>query len=150
METNSALPSRLPISISKRWFDVRWISRLACFRFTARRVSIWSTRAKQLGLYLAIYSPIQMAADLIDNLAQYPRELEFIAQVPADWEHSRLIVGEVGDYAIFARKDRHSGDWYVGGVNDGTGRETELDFGFLEDGMRYTATIYRDTRADDQ
>ncbi len=108
-----------------------------------------STRAKQLGLYLAIYSPIQMAADLIENLARYPRELAFIARVPADWEDSRLLAGEVGDYAIFARKDRNSADWYVGGVNDGTGREVTLDYGFLEPGRRYVATIYRDTRTAD-
>ena len=112
-------------------------------------VDLASTRAKQLGYYLAIYSPIQMAADLIENLKDYPRELEFIRQVPADWEDSRLIAGAVGDYAIFARKDRNSADWYVGGVNDGTGREVELDFSFLEPGRSYTATIYRDTRTAD-
>ncbi len=65
-----------------------------------------STLAKQLGLYLAIYSPIQMAADFIESLEAHPRELEFIKQVPADWAESKLIAGEVGDYAIFARKDR--------------------------------------------
>ncbi len=108
-----------------------------------------STRAKQLGLYLAIFSPIQMAADLIENLGKYPRELAFIRQVPADWDDSRLIAGEVGDYAIFARKDRHSADWYVGGVNDGTGREVDLSFAFLEKGRSYVATIYRDTRTSD-
>lgn len=112
-------------------------------------VDLASTRAKQLGYYLAIYSPIQMAADLIENLKDYPRELEFIRQVPADWEQSRLIAGAVGDYAIFARKDRNSADWYVGGVNDGAGREVELDFSFLEQGRTYTATIYRDTRRSD-
>lgn len=112
-------------------------------------VDLASTRAKQLGYYLAIYSPIQMAADLIENLKEYPRELEFIRQVPADWEQSRLIAGEVGDYAIFARNDRNSADWYVGGVNDGTGREVELDFAFLEPGRSYTAMIYRDTRTAD-
>lgn len=108
-----------------------------------------STRAKQLGLYLAIYSPIQMAADLIENLEKFPRELDFIAKVPADWESSRLLAGEVGDYAIFARKDRGSADWYIGGVNDATGREVTLDLAFLEPGRRYTATIYRDTRTAD-
>lgn len=112
-------------------------------------VDLASTRAKQLGLYLAIYSPIQMAADLIENLEKFPRELDFIGKVPADWETSRLLAGEVGDYAIFARKDRNSADWYVGGVNDATGREVTLDFGFLEPGRRYTATIYRDTRTAD-
>ena len=103
-----------------------------------------STLAKQLGLYLAIYSPIQMAADFIETLAKYPRELAFISQVPADWAESHLIAGEVGDYAIFARKDRNSADWYVGGVNDATERTVTLDFDYLEPGKSYTATIYKD------
>ena len=103
-----------------------------------------STKAKQLGLYLAIYSPIQMAADFIESLAAHPRELEFIKQVPADWSESHLIAGEVGDYAIFARKDRNSTDWYVGGVNGETERTLQLSFDFLDPGKRYTVTIYKD------
>jgi alpha-glucosidase len=103
-----------------------------------------STRAKQLGLYLAIYSPIQMAADLIENLAKYPKELEFIRQVPADWSESHLIAGEVGDFAIYARKDRNSADWYVGGVNNATARTISAKLDFLDEGKVYTATIYRD------
>jgi alpha-glucosidase len=103
-----------------------------------------STKAKQLGLYLAIYSPIQMAADFVESLAAHPRELEFIRQVPADWAESHLIAGEVGDYAIFARKDRDSDDWYVGGVNDATERTLELAFDFLDAGRTYEATIYQD------
>lgn len=103
-----------------------------------------STLAKQLGLYLAIYSPIQMAADFIESLEAHPRELEFIKQVPADWADSRLIAGEVGDYAIFARKDRNSADWYVGGVNDATERTLTLNFDFLDAGKIYTATVYKD------
>ncbi|GAA4035306.1 glycoside hydrolase family 97 protein [Parerythrobacter jejuensis] len=105
---------------------------------------IASTKAKQLGLYLAIYSPIQMAADFIESLAAHPRELEFIKQVPADWAESKLIAGAVGDYAIFARKDRNSADWYVGGVNDATERTMELEFDFLEEGQSYTAKIWKD------
>jgi len=103
-----------------------------------------STLAKQLGLYLAIYSPIQMAADFIESLEAHPRELEFIKQVPADWAESKLIAGEVGDYAIFARKDRASADWYVGGVNDATERTLTLGFDFLEPGKSYTATVWKD------
>lgn len=110
----------------------------------ANNVPLASTRAKQLGLYLAIYSPIQMAADFVEVLAQYPKELEFIRQVPADWSESHLIAGEVGEYAIFARKDRQSADWYVGGVNDATARNLTLKFDFLEPGKTYTATIYKD------
>ncbi len=108
------------------------------------KVPLASTLAKQLGLYLAIYSPIQMAADYVEVLEAHPRELDFIKKVPADWSESRLIAGEVGDYAIFARKDRNSEDWYVGGVNDATQRTVSLDFSFLDEGKSYTATIYKD------
>ncbi|MFY9352000.1 MAG: glycoside hydrolase family 97 protein [Sphingobium sp.] len=110
----------------------------------AEHVPLASTLAKQLGLYLAIYSPIQMAADFIEELAKYPKELDFISKVPADWSESHLIAGEVGDYAIFARKDRNSANWYVGGVNDATARTVPLSFDFLEPGKSYSATIYKD------
>jgi alpha-glucosidase len=107
-------------------------------------VSLASTLAKQLGLYVCIYSPIQMAADYIERLEQYPRELEFISAVPADWAESHLIAGEVGQFAVFARKDRASEDWYLGGVNDATARDVPLSLDFLTAGQSYQATIYRD------
>jgi alpha-glucosidase len=107
-------------------------------------VPLASTLAKQLGLYVTLYSPIQMAADFIEKLEKHPRELAFISQVPADWAESHLITGEVGDYAVFARKDRNSADWYIGGVNDATPRELTAKLDFLDVGKRYTATIYRD------
>ncbi|NML09449.1 glycoside hydrolase family 97 protein [Sphingobium sp. AR-3-1] len=110
----------------------------------ASHAPLASTLAKQLGLYLALYSPIQMAADFVETLAKYPRELDFISKVPADWNESHLIAGEVGDYAIFARKDRNSANWYVGGVNDATARTVTLGFDYLEPGKAYTATIYKD------
>ena len=107
-------------------------------------VPMASTLAKQLGLYLAIYSPIQMAADFIESLAEHPRELEFIKAVPADWAESHLVAGEVGDYAIFARKDHNSEDWYAGGINDATERDVTLDFSFLDPGKAYRATVWKD------
>ncbi len=107
-------------------------------------VPLASTLSKQLGLYVTLYSPIQMAADFIEKLAKYPRELDFISQVPADWAESHLVAGDVGDYAVFARKDRNSEDWYVGGVNDATPRDVNLSLDFLDAGKVYTATIYRD------
>ena len=103
-----------------------------------------STKAKQLGLYLAIYSPIQMAADFIESLAAHPKELEFIKAVPADWAESHLLDGAVGDYALFARKDRNSADWYVGGVNDATERTVTLAFDFLDEGKSYTVKVWKD------
>lgn len=110
----------------------------------ANKVPLASTLAKQLGLYLALYSPIQMAADFIESLEAHPRELAFIKQVPADWSESHLIAGEVGDFAIFARKDRNSEDWYVGGVNDATARDVSLSLDFLDPGKTYTATLWKD------
>src|SRR3546814_15702588 len=85
-----------------------------------------STLAKQLGLYLAVYSPIQMAADFVETLEKHPRELEFIKAVPADWAESHLIAGEVGDYAICPRKDRKSPAEYVGGDNEARASQRRL------------------------
>nr|WP_253185856.1 glycoside hydrolase family 97 protein [Novosphingobium sp. NDB2Meth1] len=110
----------------------------------ANHVPLASTLAKQLGLYLALYSPIQMASDFIESLAAHPKELEFIRQVPADWSESHLIAGEVGDFAIFARKDRGSQDWYVGGVNGHAARDVTLAMDFLDPGKTYTATVWKD------
>ncbi|MGE4302849.1 MAG: glycoside hydrolase family 97 protein [Novosphingobium sp.] len=110
----------------------------------ANHAPLASTLAKQLGLYLAIYSPIQMAADFVDQLEQYPREMDFISSVPTDWAESHLIAGEVGDYAIFARKDRNSQRWFVGGVNDATARTVTLKFDFLDPGKTYQVTIWKD------
>jgi len=110
----------------------------------AQGVPLASTLAKQLGLYLAIYSPIQMAADFVEQLKKYPREMDFISHVPTDWAESHLIAGAVGDYAVFARKDRNSEEWFVGGVNDATPRTVTIDFGFLPEGKSYTASIWKD------
>ena len=110
----------------------------------ANHVPLASTLAKQLGLYLAIYSPIQMAADFPEKLLEHPRELDFISKVPTDWAESHLIAGEVGQYAIFARKDRKSADWFAGGVNNEVARTVTLKLDFLEPGKRYVATIAKD------
>ena len=95
--------------------------------FHARRAVAEGTRragrssrrsAKQLALYVVIYSPIQMAADLPENYAAYPGPFQFIKDVPADWADTRVLNGEVGDYVTIARKDRNSEDWYLGSVTD--------------------------------
>ncbi len=107
-----------------------------------RRVQ--STLAHQLALYVVLYSPVQMAADLPENYLERPDAFQFIKDVPADWEESIAVAGEVGDYVVFARKDRNSDDWYVGAITDETSRRVEVPLGFLDEGRRYTATIYRD------
>jgi len=85
--------------------------------------AIQSTIAKQLALYVVLYSPIQMAADLPENYERNPKPFQFIKDVPADWSDSRALNGEVGDFITIARKDRHSDDWYLGSVTDELARK---------------------------
>ena len=92
---------------------------------------VQSTLMKQLALYVTLYSPIQMAADLPENYSLYPDAFQFIVDVPTDWEESIALAGEVGDYVVYARRERGGDDWYVGAVTN-------------EDGGPYTATVYRD------
>lgn len=103
-----------------------------------------TTLAKQLALYVVLYSPIQMAADLPRNYEANLPAFQFIRDVPADWEESKAIAGEVGDYVVFARKERNGDDWYLGGLTDEDAREINVDLGFLSDGKKYQAQIYRD------
>ncbi len=105
---------------------------------------IQATQAKELALYVALYSPIQMAADLPENYAKYPKPFQFIKDVPTDWDQSIMINGEPGDYATIARKDRNSDDWYVGSVGDENAHTLSLPLSFLDPGRTYTAQIYRD------
>ena len=103
-----------------------------------------STMAKQLALYIVLYSPIQMAADLPENLIKHPKELAFIGSVPVDWSESKMLSGDVGEFAIIARKAKGTNDWYVGGVTNGDARTKDVALDFLDAGKRYTATLYRD------
>lgn len=103
-----------------------------------------STIARQLALYVVLYSPIQMAADLPENYARFSKPLQFIKDVPVDWVDTRVLNGEVGDYATFARKDRNSDDWYLGAITDENARSLRVRFDFLDEGRRYWATIYQD------
>ena len=103
-----------------------------------------STIAKQLALYLVVYSPIQMAADLPENYARFPGPFQFIKDVPVDWQETFVLDGEVGDFVTVARKDRASEDWYVGGVTDEIARTLTVPLEFLTAGKRYRAHVYRD------
>ncbi len=105
---------------------------------------IQSTIARQLALYVVLYSPIQMAADLPENYEKFPRPFQFIKDVPTDWADTRVLNGEVGDYVTMARKDRASEDWYLGAITDEEPRVMKVPLSFLDEGRRYYATIYRD------
>ena len=103
-----------------------------------------STKAKQLALYVVLYSPIHMAADLPEHYEQHMDGFQFIKDVPTDWQDTRVINGEVGDFVTIARKDRNSEDWYVGSVTDEEARTLEVPLEFLDAKRTYTAQVYRD------
>ena len=105
---------------------------------------IQSTIAKQLALYVVIYAPLQMAADLPEHYLEHRDAFQFIKDVPTDWSDTRVLNGEVGDFATIARKDRNSDDWYIGSVTDEDGRVLEIPLDFLDAGRSYSAQIYRD------
>ena len=105
---------------------------------------IATTWAKQLSLYVVIYSPLQMAADLLENYEKNPAPCQFIKDVPVDWDDTRVLNGEVGDYVTIARKERGGDNWYLGALTDEDGRTLSVPLTFLDEGRRYTAQIYRD------
>ena len=107
------------------------------------RSRIEHTLAKELSLYVAIYSPIQMVMDLERNYEARLDAFQFIKDVPTDWEQSIALQGEVGDFAVIARKDRNSEDWYLGALTDADARDLNVSLSFLGDGA-YEAQIYRD------
>jgi hypothetical protein len=102
-----------------------------------------TTLAQQLALYVVIYSPIQMAADLPENYANQPA-FQFIKDVGVDWEKTVVLNGEVGDFVTIAREERKTGNWFVGGITDENPREVTVKFDFLEEGKKYEAIIYQD------
>jgi alpha-glucosidase len=103
-----------------------------------------STIAKELSLYVVLYSPVQMAADLPENYAKHADAFQFIKDVPTDWEESIALAGEVGDFVAIARKERRGQDWYLGALTDENARSLSLKLDFLDPGARYVAEIYRD------
>ncbi len=105
---------------------------------------VQTTLAKQLALYVTVYSPIQMAADLPENYEARPDAFQFIVDVPVDWEQSIAVAGEIGDFVAIARQERGGDDWYLGVVTDEEARQLELALDFLDPGQSYTAQLYRD------
>ncbi|QFT77338.1 glycoside hydrolase family 97 protein [Erythrobacter sp. THAF29] len=103
-----------------------------------------TTLAKQLALYVVLYSPLQMAADLPENYEARMDAFQFIKDVEADWEDSIALQGEVGEFVAIARQGRKSKEWFLGAVTDETPRDLSIPLTFLEDGVTYTAQVYRD------
>ena len=103
-----------------------------------------TTLAQQLALYVVIYSPVQMAADLVEHYEANPAPLQFIKDVGVDWSETKVLNGEVGDFVTIARKEKTTGNWFLGSITDENSREIEINFNFLEANKIYEAKVYRD------
>ncbi len=105
---------------------------------------VHTTLAKQLALYVTFYSPLQMAADLPENYKAHMDAFQFIKDVPVEWDDTKIIAAEPGDYVAIARKQKNSDNWFIGAITDENARTINADLSFLDKGKKYTATIYED------
>ncbi|KDN56632.1 glycoside hydrolase family 97 protein [Flavobacterium seoulense] len=115
--------------------------------YADRRVH--GTAAQQLALYVTIYSPIQMMADLPENYEGKPA-LQFLKDVPTDWEDTKVLDGKIGEYITTVRKDRNSADWYLGSITNEKSRDLEVSLSFLDSNATYEAQIYADAEGTDE
>lgn len=104
-----------------------------------------STITKELALYVVLYSPMQMAADLPDHYLAHPKAFEFIKNVPVDWSERKVIDSEIGDHLIIARKDKYSENWYAGGITNENERTISFDFSFLDKNKSYKLNLFSDS-----
>ena len=109
-----------------------------------KKEQVHTTLAKQLALYVTMYSPLQMAADLPENYEKHLDAFQFIKDVPADWQETKYIEAEPGDYITVARKDKKSEKWFLGAITDENARQTEIKLDFLSPNKKYEAIIYQD------
>ncbi|RZK93709.1 MAG: glycoside hydrolase family 97 protein, partial [Hymenobacter sp.] len=105
---------------------------------------VHSTLARQLALYVTMYSPLQMAADLPETYNKFLDAFQFIEDVAVDWDDSHVLEAEPGDYITIARKAKGKSSWFVGSTCDEQGRTSNINLSFLDPGKQYTATIYAD------
>lgn len=105
---------------------------------------VHTTLAKQLALYVTMYSPLQMAADLPQNYEKHLDAFQFIKDVAIDWDRSLYLEAEPGDYLTIARKAKGTGNWFVGGITDENPRTSTITLDFLDPGKQYVATWYAD------
>ncbi len=131
-----------PMDFTPGVFDIEIASAKGTPR-APEETRVRTTRAKQLALYVVLYSPVQMAADLPENYEGEPA-FQFIRDVPVDWERTQVLEGRVGDYAVVARQERGGSDWYIGAITDEEARTFEITLSFLPAGASYVAEIYAD------
>ena len=108
------------------------------------KYQVHTTLAKQLALYITMYSPLQMAADLPENYEKHMDAFQFIKDVAVDWDDTRYLEAEPGDYITIARKAKGTGNWFVGAITDENSRIATINFSYLEPKTTYIATIYGD------
>jgi glucan 1,4-alpha-glucosidase len=109
-----------------------------------KKEQVHTTLAKQLALYVTMYSPLQMAADLPENYEAKPDAFQFIKDVAVDWDDTKIVEAEPGDYITEARKAKGKDEWYLGAITDENARTATAPLNFLEAKQKYVATIYRD------
>ena len=105
---------------------------------------VHTTLAKQLALYVTLYSPLQMAADLPENYEAHMDAFQFIRDVPVDWDDTKILEAEPGDYLTIARKEKGKDSWFLGAITDEHSRMVSVPLSFLEKGKKYHAVIYKD------
>lgn len=124
--------------------------RLKLNQFDSTRTQrVRTTLAKQLALYITIYSPLQMAADLPENYEKHLDAFQFIRDVPVDWADTKVLAAEPGDYVLIARRAKKGDSWFVGAITDENSRDLPLSLDFLEPGKTYAAVLYRDAATAD-
>lgn len=111
---------------------------------STKKEQIHTTLCKQLALYVTMYSPIQMAADLPENYEKHMDAFQFIKDVALDWDDTKVLDAEPGDYVITARKTKGKESWFLGAMTDENARNFETALSFLTTGKKYIATVYRD------
>ncbi len=126
-----------PVDFTPGIFDIKFVK-------YKDKNQVNTTIAQQLALYVVIYSPIQMAADLVEHYEARPDALQFIRDVGVDWERSLVLNGEVGDYVTIVRQEKGTSNWFLGSITDENSRELSVKLDFLEEGASYEATLYRD------
>ncbi len=128
-----------PIDFTPGTFDL-------LFNDWRRDNRVHTTLAKQLALFVVIYSPWQMASDMPENYLKFPEAFEFIKKVPTDWEKTVALDSRIGDYTVIARKERDGNNWYLGAITDENGRSISIDLNFLDKDSWYTVNAYQDSR----
>lgn len=113
-------------------------------KFCSNTSKVKATIANQLALYLTMYSPLQMAADFPEHYDRFADAFQFIKDVAVDWQKSKYLLAEPGDYIVVARKAKKSGQWFAGGVTDENSRTLDIPMNFLDPGKTYVAKIYAD------